>query len=665
MNTIYCLSLIEPVRLKTLPVQIGSSLCIGGSHPIVVQSMTTADTMNTNATVEESIRMIQAGCELVRITAPSKKEAQNLKNIKNELQKKGFNTPLVADIHFTPNAAEIAAQIVEKVRINPGNYADKKKFELLEYTPEIYQNELQKIEKKFLPLLKILKQNQTALRIGTNYGSLSDRIMSFYGDNPKGMVESALEFIHFCEKEDFHSIVISMKASNTQIMVYAYRLLVHEMIKKRTKYYYPLHLGVTEAGDGSDGRIKSTIGIGTLLADGLGDTIRVSLTEPPEAEIPVAKAILHHFENQKNHLQHWIAKYPSYRESYSNYQLPYDPFQFQRRKTQKVHQIGQNELPRVLIDLQNLKSISYETLEAIGYIYNLQTDKWNFQDNAADYLIIGKQSLDFDLPNSLNVIQPYHFWIKSPQRNIFPLFDNYNAFKHALIRSDILNFVKIRVEDILFENFYPPFSQNVVFILSGETYSIQPIRLAIALWIKKGIQAPIILETFIEEEFYEGVKEWEYFQIAAAGRLGALLIDGLIDGILLQTSDERISLKTINETSFGILQASRLRMTKTEYISCPSCGRTLFDLQTTTAMIRRHTEHLKGVKIAVMGCIVNGPGEMADADYGYVGSGHGTISLYKGKELLVRDVPSENAVQELIKLIQADGKWIEPVTEIA
>ena len=659
MNT-YCSSWISPERLPTHVVKIGK-LWMGNPHPIVVQSMTTADTLDTAATVAECIRMIEAGCELIRITAPSKKEAQNLENIKKELQKKGYSTPLVADIHFTPNAAEIAAKIVEKVRINPGNYADKKKFEFTEYTPETYQQELQKIEKKFLPLVNILKEHQTALRIGTNHGSLSDRIMSFYGDSPKGMVESALEFIQFCEAQNYHSIVISMKASNTQVMVYAYRLLVHEMLKGRTRFLYPLHLGVTEAGDGADGRIKSTVGIGTLLADGLGDTIRVSLTEPPEAEIPVAKAILHHYQNQKLNLMEWLKKNPEYLAKYQHAFPPYNPFDFQRRLTTKVHRFGVQEFPRVIANFEHIPQISYHDLASIGYTYLPETDKWNVSDLAADYLLVGENLPELDLPPHLQVIQNYSSWIKNPQRNVFPLFEDYASFSNALLRSDICNLVKINVEDILFNDLYPK-DFHFVAILQSETYAIQPIRLAIAKWMEKGVQVPIVLNVQVNENFYDGVSIKEYFQIASAGRVGPLLIDGLLDGLMLTTTVSSIDTNLINETAFNILQACRLRMTKTEYISCPSCGRTLFDLQTTTAMIRKHTEHLKGVKIAVMGCIVNGPGEMADADYGYVGSGHGTISLYKGKDLVLRDVPSQHAVQELIQLIKKDGRWIEPTS---
>jgi len=659
MNT-YCSSWISPERLPTHVVKIGK-LWMGNPHPIVVQSMTTADTLDTAATVAECIRMIEAGCELIRITAPSKKEAQNLENIKKELQKKGYSTPLVADIHFTPSAAEIAAKIVEKVRINPGNYADKKKFEFTEYTPETYQQELQKIEKKFLPLVNILKEHQTALRIGTNHGSLSDRIMSFYGDSPKGMVESALEFIQFCEAQNYHSIVISMKASNTQVMVYAYRLLVHEMLKGRTRFLYPLHLGVTEAGDGADGRIKSTVGIGTLLADGLGDTIRVSLTEPPEAEIPVAKAILHHYQNQKLNLMEWLKKNPEYLAKYQHAFPPYNPFDFQRRLTTKVHRFGVQEFPRVIANFEHIPQISYHDLASIGYTYLPETDKWNVSDLAADYLLVGENLPELDLPPHLQVIQNYSSWIKNPQRNVFPLFEDYASFSNALLRSDVCNLVKINVEDILFNDLYPK-DFHFVAILQSETYAIQPIRLAIAKWMEKGVQVPIVLNVQVNENFYDGVSIKEYFQIASAGRVGPLLIDGLLDGLMLTTTVSSIDTNLINETAFNILQACRLRMTKTEYISCPSCGRTLFDLQTTTAMIRKHTEHLKGVKIAVMGCIVNGPGEMADADYGYVGSGHGTISLYKGKDLVLRDVPSQHAVQELIQLIKKDGRWIEPTS---
>jgi (E)-4-hydroxy-3-methylbut-2-enyl-diphosphate synthase len=533
-------------RFKTRVVNIGD-VPLGGKNPIRLQSMTTTDTMDTPGTVEQSIRIIKAGADYVRITAPSIKEAKNLENIKIELRKCGYKTPLIADIHFTPNAAEVAARIVEKVRINPGNFADKKKFNIIEYTDSRYNEEIERIRERFLPLIKICKEYGTAMRIGTNHGSLSDRIMSRFGDTPLGMVESALEFVRICEEEKYYEIVLSMKSSNPKVMIDAYRLLVEKMISENMNY--PLHLGVTEAGDGEDGRIKSAIGIGTLLKEGIGDTIRVSLTEEPEYEIPVCKILAERFEKEYD----------------ADVQV----------KSIKIN----NRLPCVILSLDK---ISYENLSEVGYRYNEQTDKWNISDTAPDYIYVKEINNDIKLPGNLKIIS--------------------SSLVTTLKRSN------------------------------GTTMDIL-------------------------HKHYENISPKEFI-IYSAIDFGSKLLDGIGDGIWI-TSDT-ISNKTINSVSFGILQATRKRISKTEYISCPSCGRTLFDLQITTDKVRKKTNHLKGVKIAIMGCIVNGPGEMADADYGYVGSGPGKITLYKGKEIIKRNINSEIAVDELINLIKSNGDWVEP-----
>jgi (E)-4-hydroxy-3-methylbut-2-enyl-diphosphate synthase len=400
-NSKYCNSLTEYGRFVTREVQVGN-VKIGGNNPIVIQSMTTTDTMDTDATVAQSIRMIEAGCQLVRITAPSKRDAENLQNIKDQLRAKGYDAPLVADIHFTPNAAEVAARIVEKVRVNPGNYADKKKFEHIEYNNETYSQELERIKKRFVPLVRICKEHGTAMRIGTNHGSLSDRILSRYGDTPLGMVESAMEFLRICREEDYHNIVLSMKASNTQVMVEAYRLLVNNMIAEGMNY--PLHLGVTEAGEGEDGRIKSAVGIGTLLEDGLGDTVRVSLTEEPEAEIPVAQELVNRYSNREKHEPI---------DAIENY--PINPFEHSRRITQSVKNIGDHNVPVVIADLSLKEKITPASLFAYGYNYSIPLDKWNLTDQAADYIFIHKNQLNFEIPGTLGVIQEYQTWLAHSQ----------------------------------------------------------------------------------------------------------------------------------------------------------------------------------------------------------------------------------------------------------
>ena len=623
-------------RFKTIEVKVGP-IAIGGKNPIHIQSMTTANTMNTSATVDESIRMIDAGCKLVRITAPSKKDAENLANIKNELRLKGYKTPLVADIHYTPNAAEIAAKIVEKVRINPGNYADKKKFEEIDYTDESYNNELLRIEEKFTPLVQICKQNNTSMRIGTNHGSLSDRILSRYGDTPKGMVESALEFIRICRKHDYHNIVISMKASNTIVMVHAYRLLVNEMIKEGMKY--PLHLGVTEAGEGEDGRIKSAVGIGTLLSEGIGDTIRVSLTEAPEHEMPVAQKILDHFKNIHNHKK--IAETKQHQIDY---------FQYEKRKTFQVENIGNKNVPIVISDLSNRKKITQATFFSLGYRYSVPLDKWHISEMASDFIYIGENEINFEIPGTLRIISNYSSWIK--HKKGFPIF-NLKEYEKIKDFSETLNFLKIYDHeitpssiDILKNN-----KSLVIFLESENINCIAAMRKFFFELMEEKIENPIIISR--KYEFNDD----EQLQISGSIDIGSLLIDGLGDGICI--SSNNCSNKMLNSISFGILQASRTRISKTEYISCPSCGRTLFDLQETTAKIRKVTDHLKGVKIGIMGCIVNGPGEMADADYGYVGTGPGKITLYKEKTVVKKNVPESEAVDALIDLIKENGDWVD------
>ena len=641
----YCNSLTSYSRRTTNQVRIGD-LMLGSDYPIRVQSMTTIDTMDTEGSIEQSIRMIESGCELVRITAPSVKEAQNLENIKKGLRARGYSTPLVADIHFTPNAAELAARIVEKVRVNPGNYADKKRFQHIDYTDASYQSELERIRERFLPLVKICKEYGTAMRIGTNHGSLSDRILSRYGDTPLGMVESALEFLRICEDEQYFDIVISMKSSNPQVMVQAYRLLVQRLDEEGLKPY-PLHLGVTEAGEGEDGRIKSAMGIGTLLEDGLGDTVRVSLTEEPEYEAPVAKSLIDRYTNrtEKSDIITEITDYPI------------DPFSYKRRDTEEVSNFGGSNVPRVIADFSNKGVKSMEALKSVGHFYLPATDKWAMNDLGVDYIYTGSKPAEFMLPNGVKEIQNYKVWSAGEDKiNKIPFFSK-EEFMTETERHVKLNIVGVQWP-IAQDAFFQKLSQekNVVLLLSSSNAHAMPeMRRFFVEMLNRGIRTPVILA-----QDYMNITESD-FQLYASTDCGALLIDGLGDGIQLsfnQNGTDHLQ-KTVNSTSFGILQAARTRITKTEYISCPSCGRTLFDLQETTAMIRKRTDHLKGVKIGIMGCIVNGPGEMADADYGYVGIGKDKISLYRGQEVVKRSVHADNAVDELIELIKEDGNWIE------
>jgi (E)-4-hydroxy-3-methylbut-2-enyl-diphosphate synthase len=641
----YCNSLTHYSRFLTREVTIGN-IPMGGLNPIRIQSMTTTDTMDTLATVEQTIRMVQSGCEYVRITAPSIKEAENLANIKKELRLRGYDVPLIADIHFTPNAAESAARIVEKVRVNPGNYADKKRFENLEYTSLAYQEELERIYKKFTPLVKICKEYGTAMRIGTNHGSLSDRIMSHYGDTPRGMVESAMEFIRMCEDQNYYNLVISMKASNTQVMVQAYRLLVETMVKEGMNY--PLHLGVTEAGDGEDGRIKSAVGIGTLLADGLGDTIRVSLTEDPEFEAPVARALADRYER--------LANGDKRSELTPNAQrLTYDPYSYSRRTTTPVAQIGGHHHPVVMIDVsaQNLKDPYF--LSAVGYNYSAGLDKYNLSDQACDLVYLGDLLPSFSFPGNLKQVYNYQTWLTLKDKtNCYPLL-SLDEYKAVEPKDSVLNFIRLNADAIDLNNL--PFltlsdAKTVLILETNQRVGIQAQRLLFNALQQQHLEVPILIK-----RSYTTVNP-EQLMLEAASDLGALLTDGFGDGVWIDASSE-IGLNIINSTSFGILQATRTRISKTEYISCPSCGRTLFDLQETTQYIRSKTDHLKGIKIAIMGCIVNGPGEMADADYGYVGTGPGKITLYRGKEVIKKNVNTPAALDELIEIIKEDGNWVE------
>jgi len=575
------------VRRKTINVSVGDVI-IGSDYPIVTQSMTTASTLDTEASVEEAIRIIDAGGQIVRFTAPNIKEAENLQNIKDSLRNKGYTNPLVADIHFTPNAAMTAAEIVEKVRINPGNYVDRKKFEIKEYDDKTYNDELLKIEDRFIPLLDICKKHNTAIRIGTNHGSLSDRIMNRFGDTPLGMVESALEFLRICNKNNFDQVILSMKSSNPLVMVHAYRLLVKKMDEENM--HFPLHLGVTEAGDGLDGRIKSSLGIGSLLNDGIGDTIRVSLTEDPEFEIPTAKKII-----DKIKILDPIKKNDSRLSEYH------------KRFTSPVLNIGGDNVPVVLSNSNTL-----------------------FEGNGPDYFYDEKE-----LINNKN--------------ERFPYFHSIKEYRQSDNKSDIINFVSLNKNTIT-NSIVSSMSKNVVFIFDFDDNPTD-FRDIFNFFEKQDILNPVLFKKSYQE------KDFEKLSIDVSIDFGTLLLEGMGNGLWLDSKHHH---DRINELSFSILQNTRTRIFKTDYISCPSCGRTKFDLQETTALVKEKTSHLKDLKIAVMGCIVNGPGEMADADYGYVGSGKDIISLYKGKDLVKRNISSKDAVDELINLIKANDDWIDP-----
>jgi len=606
-------------RRQTSETQIGNTP-VGGGNPIRIQSMTSTNTNDTEGSVEQIIRIIEAGGDYVRLTAQGVREADNLKNIKDEVRKRGYNTPLIADIHFNPRAAEAAARVVEKVRINPGNFVDKvKTFATFEYTDEEYAKELEKIRTRLLPLIQICKENKTAIRIGVNHGSLSDRIMSRYGDTPEGMVESCMEFLRIFVEEGFTDIVISMKTSNTVVMTHAVRLLIDQMNKEGLSF--PLHLGVTEAGDGEDGRIKSAVGIGALLSDGIGDTIRVSLSEDPEFEIPVARKLVEYVSQRENHPE--ISAIPH---------SGYSPFSTDKRETLTVKNIGGDNIPVVISDRTNQ----------------------NFEFNVhflPDYIYVGK-TLNTNAPKSIPTIIDSENW--TGESNTYPLFGPSNIVKMPQNNADI-KFIELQYSDL---------NESILSILKAEEKAVIILktehingvgeqRAFIHTLMNNDCKTPVIIDRQYNED------EAENIQIKAGVDFGTILLDGFGNGVMIENSGN-IPQKDIDSYMFGVLQAARVRTSKTEYISCPSCGRTLFDLQTTVAQVKASTSHLKHLKIGVMGCIVNGPGEMADADYGYVGAERGKITLYKKKQAIEKNIPSEYAVERLVQLIKDNGDWMEP-----
>lgn len=615
-------------RRATTTVHVGATE-IGGENPIRVQSMTTTNTNDTAACVEQAKRIIEAGGELVRLTTQGRREAENLRNINSALRAEGYTTPLVADVHFNAGVADVAALYAEKVRINPGNYVDTaRKFQKIEYADEAeYQQELRKIDERLMPFIKICKENHTAVRIGVNHGSLSDRIMSRYGDTPEGIVESCMEFLRIFKREQFNDVVISIKASNTVVMVRSVRLLVSEMEKEGMSY--PLHLGVTEAGEGEDGRIKSAVGIGALLADGIGDTIRVSLSEEPEAEIPVAKHLVEYIGKKAGHLP-----IPGKTAADFDYLRP------ERRKTKAVGNIGGNNVP-VVIASSLLTSQSSKTA-----------------NQAPDYVYVGS-----NIPETLNAETRYiadfgaysEYITAHPDKEdkaIYPIFPH-NAIPFigavkANMKFLVLQYGAPSDEYIACLKAHP---EVVVVCMSNHQNRLGEQRALVHELTANGVENPVV---FCQMYRHTNEEKGD-FQLEAAADMGALMMDGLCDGIWL-LNDGDIPADIITDTAFGILQAARLRTTKTEYISCPGCGRTLYDLRTTIARIKEATKDMKGLKIGIMGCIVNGPGEMADADYGYVGAGVGKISLYRQKECVEKNIPEDEAVEYLLKLIENDRK---------
>ncbi len=622
-------------RRKSTITHVGN-LNIGGDNPVRIQSMTTTSTDDTIASVEQCKRIIKAGGDLVRLTTQGKREAENLKNINETLRAEGFDTPLCADVHFNANVADVAAITTAKVRINPGNYVDPARtFKKLEYTDEEYAQELQKIEDRLVPFIKICKENKTAVRIGVNHGSLSDRIRNRYGDTPAGIVESCMEFLRIFRKYDFNDVVISIKSSNTVVMVLSVRLLVAEMDKENM--HYPLHLGVTEAGEGEDGRIKSAVGIGALLADGIGDTIRVSLSEEPEKEIPVANHLAWYLRRHEKHIM-----IPAEVNKYFDYLNP------TRRKTVAAVNVGGDNVPVVIATRSTdnaVQQIRINGMPIPDYIY-IQGKLPEELDDKQKYII--DYNVYIDLVNTG----------KMPNSNIYPIFPVMGQVFIGLIQAPI-KFLVLKYGTPTDEFFaclrYHP--EVVVVCMTTHQNRLGDQRAFAHQLMNEGLTNPIIFsqmyEHFINEKCCEGISAKEKFQIEAAADMGALMIDGLVDGVWLMNKGD-IPQYDVEQTAFSILQAGRLRMVKTEYISCPGCGRTLYDLRTTIARIKEATKGMKGLKIGIMGCIVNGPGEMADADYGYVGAGPNKVSLYRKQECVERNIPEDEAVERLLNLINQD-----------
>ena len=612
-------------RRETVEVHIGDTP-LGGANPVRLQSMTNTSTMDTGASVAQTLRIARAGGEYVRLTTQGVREAENLKEINAGVRAAGCLVPLVADVHFNPRVADVAALYAEKVRINPGNYVDAARtFKHLEYTDEEYARELERLEARFVPFLHICRENHTAIRIGVNHGSLSDRIMSRYGDTPEGIVESCMEFLRICVKEQFTDVVVSIKASNTVVMVRSVRLLVDAM--EREGMAFPLHLGVTEAGDGEDGRIKSAVGIGALLADGLGDTVRVSLSEAPEAEIPVARKLVDYVMRREGAMM-----IPGLAAEGFDWLRPV------RRETGAVRDIGGGHVPVVVADRMDLASA--------GRLKDFSPHP----DFRPDYVYCGRELPSAaDREEGVAYIVDADVW--TGEEGTFPAFP-YNMLPfvggcRAELKFLFLTYGALDEEVRACLRLHP---EVVVISQSGHQNRLGEHRALIHELTREGLRNPVI----VFQQYAHSQEEKEDFQIESAADMGALLFDGLCDGVYLYNNGT-LDHRDIDATAFGILQAARLRTSKTEYISCPGCGRTLYDLQDTLARIKAATSHLKGLKIAVMGCIVNGPGEMADADYGYVGAARGKVSLYKKKECVERNIPAEEAVERLLRLIRENG----------
>lgn len=604
-------------------------LNIGGDNPVRVQSMTTTSTLDTEGSVAQCKRIIDAGGELVRLTTQGRREAENLANISRQLRAEGYTQPLCADIHFNANVADVAACHTEKVRINPGNYVDPARtFKHLEYTDEQYAQELEKIEERLTTFIDLCKEHHTAVRIGVNHGSLSDRIMSRYGDTPEGIVESCMEFLRIFRKHNFDDVVISIKASNTVVMVRSVRLLVAEM--DREDMHYPLHLGVTEAGEGEDGRIKSAVGIGALLADGIGDTIRVSLSEEPEAEIPVAKHLVRYIRRKQGHLL-----VPGVQAKNFDYLRP------ERRKTQAVGPIGGTQPPVVIVsEVQGAKEGVTQGQEALR----------------PDYIYVGQQMPNQPVEGQRYIVD-FNAFGRELQKHMdvadymFPIFP-YNAMPYISAVPDTAPIFLVLPYGSCAEEYKACLKANpnvVVVVPSQHQNRLGEQRALVHELMAEDIENPVVFA----QAYKHSQQEKEDLQLEAAADMGALMMDGLTDGLWLM-NDGDIAMQDLTDTAYGILQAGRLRMVKTEYISCPGCGRTLYDLRTTIARVKEATKSMKGLKIGIMGCIVNGPGEMADADYGYVGAGVGRIALYRGKVCVERGIPEAEAVEHLLQLIKED-----------
>ncbi len=638
MDPAYCSDFNTYRRRNTSKVVIGD-IPLGSEYPVRLQSMTNTITSNVQATVKQIIDIYKTGADYVRLTIPSLKDTDSLREIMLKLRDQGCMVPVIADIHFNPKIAFISATMVDKVRINPGNFTDRKLSGSKILTDQEYDRELKTTREKLFELIEICRKHNTALRIGVNHGSLSDRIINRYGNTPEGMAESAMEFLRMCVDAKFNNIVVSMKASNTRIMVYATRLLVKLMGKE--KMSFPLHLGVTEAGEGEDGRIKSAVGIGSLLTDGIGDTIRVSLTEDPVNEIQVARKLIDLTSRRKNHAP--IIPFGN---------IPIDPYTYDKRESLQITGIGGHNVPVIIASVKGL--ITHDNLKEVGWVYAGQSG-WKFTDTSPDIIACDSWSKNIPVPTTKNITL-FSNQVDTKEKNIrlIPRIE----WEQYLNKNTLINgprFLHLKTKDLTHKNISNLIGDfnSIIVLGSDNTNAYADIRAAMFRLINAGIKNPVIFKLALNED------EKEDFQLKAAVELGGLFIDGLGEGIWLENSGA-VSNSDVISTAFGILQASRVRISKTEYIACPSCGRTLFNIQATTQKIRKRTAHLKGLKIGIMGCVVNGPGEMADADYGYIGSGKGNVNLYKEKQLVKRNVPETEAVNELIQLIKENGDWIEP-----